>query len=238
LAGALISQTADNARDNVIGLLVDSMSSIQVDHPTRVAIDGRSAAGKTTLADELATAIRARGRDVIRSSIDDFYRPGHKYRSERGEWTPQSRYDEGYDYHAFIDLVLRPLGPGGSRRCRPALFDSYHDVWLPEEWIEASADSLAIVDGAFLLRPELATHWDYVVWVDIDMETMVARARKRDIAWTASEQLVIERYRNLWIPTHELYERLVEPMAEAHAIVDNRDVHDPKIRKLIRPQAG
>ena len=41
--------------------------------------------------------------------MDDFHRPGHKFRSMREEWTPQSYYDEGYDYVAFRDLVLRPL---------------------------------------------------------------------------------------------------------------------------------
>lgn len=229
---------SNDARDAVIERLVERVLSIRVDHPARVAIDGRSAAGKTTLADDLAAVVRARGRDGIRSSLDDFYRPGHKYRSQRGEWTPQSRYDSGYDYQAFIDCVLRPLGPGGTRSCRPSLFDSYHDVWFPDVWVEVSADAVAIVDGAFLLRPELAAHWDYVIWLDIDMETMVERARRRDVAWAGSEEVVIERYRNLWIPTHDLYERLVAPMTKAHAIIDNRDVHAPTIRKLAQPAVG
>jgi hypothetical protein len=29
----------------------------------------------------------------------------------REEWTPQSYYDEGYDYLAFRDVLLRRLGP-------------------------------------------------------------------------------------------------------------------------------
>src|SRR5450759_1567169 len=41
-------------------------------HPLRVAIDGIDAAGKTTLADELAPLIEAQGRPVIRASIDGF----------------------------------------------------------------------------------------------------------------------------------------------------------------------
>src|SRR5204863_7781777 len=101
-------------------------------HPLRVGVDGRSAAGKTTFADALAAYIRQRGREVLRAWIDDLHRPGHKYRSIERTWTPKSYYDEGFDYVAFHDLVLQPLGPGGSRRCRVALFDSYRDEWLPE----------------------------------------------------------------------------------------------------------
>ena len=224
--------TPGMTRSALVDALADAVTALQLDHPSRVAVDGRSAAGKTTLADELAAAIRARGREVIRASIDDFHRPGHKYRSQRGGWTPRTYYDEGYDYDAFRDLLLQPLGPGGSRLCRPALFNSFHDAWLPEEWRAVGDQAVAIVDGAFLLRPELAGHWDYVIWLDIDMETMVARARRRDVAWVGSEQVVEERYRRHWIPTHELYERLTEAPARAHAVVDNRDLQRPTLLRL------
>jgi uridine kinase len=227
--------TPGGARQEVIDALAEAITSLRPGHPTRVAIEGRSAAGKSTLADELAAAVRARGREVMRASIDDFHRPGHKHRSRRGGWTPQSYYDEGYDYEAFRDLLLTPLGPGGSRRCRPALFDSFHDNWLPEDWQTVGDRTVAIVDGAFLLRPELAEHWDFVVWLDVDFETMVARARRRDVAWVGSADEVEARYRRHWIPTHELYERLVDPQVRAHAVVDNRLLDEPRLVRLSLP---
>jgi uridine kinase len=95
--------------------------------------------------------------------------------------------------------------------------------------------AVAVVDGVFLLRPEFAGHWDYVIWLDIDMETMVERARRRDVAWVGSEQVVEERYRRHWIPTHELYERLTEPCPRAHAVIDNRIPQEPKIQRLSLP---
>jgi uridine kinase len=65
-------------RDEVLGGgLAEAIGSITVAHPTRVAIDGPPAAGKTTLADELAVVLRTQGRDVIRATIDDFLFPGH-----------------------------------------------------------------------------------------------------------------------------------------------------------------
>jgi len=51
----------------------------------RTAIDGPDAAGKTTLADELAVALRERGRDVIRASIDGFHRPRRERYRRPGE---------------------------------------------------------------------------------------------------------------------------------------------------------
>ena len=90
----------------IVDLLAAVVAAVRLDHPLRVGLDGPSAAGKTTLADALGVRLRELGRDVIRASIDDFHRPGHKFRSIRGEWTPQTYYDESYDYVAFRDLVL------------------------------------------------------------------------------------------------------------------------------------
>ena len=136
--------------------IVNWIAGLEVDHPTRVGLDGPSAAGKTTLADTLAELVASTlQRPVVRASIDDFHRPGHKFRSMRGEWTTQSYYDESYDYLAFRDFVLRPLGPGGNRRIRAAIFDSFHDVPVPEQLQADSVNAILIVDGASFQRAEL-----------------------------------------------------------------------------------
>ncbi|GAA2329776.1 hypothetical protein GCM10010170_007390 [Dactylosporangium salmoneum] len=50
-------------RDELLGRLAEAVGSVAVVHPKRVAIDGPPAAGKTTLADELA-AVLARVPEV------------------------------------------------------------------------------------------------------------------------------------------------------------------------------
>ena len=68
-------------RDELLSRLAEAVGSVTVAHPTRVAIDGPPAAGKTTLADELAVVLRAQGRDVIRATIEDFLTPrSQRYR--------------------------------------------------------------------------------------------------------------------------------------------------------------
>ena len=134
---------------DLVDTLVERVTSIWLAHPTRVGIDGPSAAGKTTPADTLGDALGRTGREVLRASIDDFHRPGHKYRSMREEFTPRTYYDEGYDYTAVRDVLLDPLGPNGTRRCRTAQFDSYHDVWLAEEWHDVGPHACWWWTGAF-----------------------------------------------------------------------------------------
>jgi uridine kinase len=55
--------------------LADSVGRVDLPHPIRVAVDGRDAVGKTTLADELAERLRLADCEVIRASIDGFHRP-------------------------------------------------------------------------------------------------------------------------------------------------------------------
>ena len=55
-------------------------------------------------------------------------------------------------------------------------------------------DAILIVDGAFLLRPELRPFWDLVIWLHISFEDMVARAAERDTAWVGDTDEVRRRY--------------------------------------------
>lgn len=219
-------------RTEVIAALARAVTSLHLPHPTRVGVDGWSGAGKTTLADELAAMVEASGRPTLRASFDNFHRKGHKYRSIRGEWTPQLYYEEGYDYPVFRAWVLEPLGPGGNRRCRPAMLDSFNDVLLPEAWHQLADDAVVVVDGIFLLHPELAGHWDYLIWLDVDLGTVIERACRRDATWIGSAAAVERRYREFRQPVHELYERLASPADHAHAIVDNRSVERPRLVRV------
>jgi uridine kinase len=90
-------------RDELLSRLAEAVGSVAVAHPTRVAIDGPPAAGKTTLADELAVALRAQGRDVIRATIEDFGPGGdRRYR--------QAVYDKATDTALSEPVRTAPAG--------------------------------------------------------------------------------------------------------------------------------
>src|SRR5262245_14341636 len=83
---ALESMKRIMTRQSLLRHLANSLFARHCTHPLRGAIDGIDAAGKTTLANELAPLIEAQGRPAIRASIDDFHRP----RAERYRQGPAS----------------------------------------------------------------------------------------------------------------------------------------------------
>ena len=100
-------------RETLLKRLAARIDALSPAHPVRVAVDGIDAAGKTTLADELMVWLQARGRPVIRASIDGFHRPRNE-RHRRGPTSAEGYYLDAFDYPAVQTALLLPLGPGGS----------------------------------------------------------------------------------------------------------------------------
>lgn len=216
-------------RTQLLDGLVALIQTMPRDRPLRLGIDGRSAAGKTTIAEELADRLRSYGRTCIRASIDDFHPPGYKRRAIAGEFTPEVYLREGYDYAAFRRLLLEPLSPGGTRRCRVKFWNSNDDVPFREEWLEVADDAVLIVDGVFLLIPSLRSLWDFTIWLDVAWTTMLERASLRDVAWIGSVELVRQRYMTGWIPRHQWYEETIGPRELVDIVVDNSDATCPQV---------
>lgn len=198
-------------------------------HPVRVAVDGIDAAGKTTLAGALVAPLEALGRPVIRASIDGFHRP-RAQRYQRGATSPEGYYLDSFDNAALRDVLLLPLGPNGSRRYRRAIFDYHTDrpTLAPEQ--EAPPNAVLLMDGVFLLRPELVTFWDYRIFVDVPFTEALERAMRRDVALFGSSEAVQARYHERYFPGQRLYFDTAHPQDHADAIVYNEDPDNPRLR--------
>ncbi len=215
-------------RAQILEKLGNLILNLKRDHPTRVAIDGIDAAGKTSLTDELAPIIRKGGRFVIRISIDDFHRPRHK-RYQRGELSPEGYYYDSFDYQAIREDVLRPLGPTGDRRYKQATFDFRSDTPITEPLHIAPHDAVLLMDGVFLMRPELLNHWDFRIFVMVENEVAVSRAIKRDLDLFPSTELIIKRYRERYFPGQELYFQAVDPLRYADVLINNNTPEEPEV---------
>ena len=216
----------NGTRNELLSCLAEAVASVTIAHPTRVAVDGPPAAGKTTLADELAFVLQNRGREVIRSSIESFLMPrAQRYR--RGEDSPEGCYHDSFDFDALHRVLLAPLGPDGDRRFQQAVYDRDTDTALSPPVTTAAADAVLLFDGVFLLRPELIDRWDLRIFVSAAFEETLARARIRDLAPLGSAARVEQRFRNRYLPSQQHYFDTVRPTDLADIVVHNDEPERP-----------
>lgn len=213
-------------RTELLDRLAEAVESVPDAHPTRVAVDGPPAAGKTTLADELAVVLRARGREVIRATIEGFLTP-RSQRYRRGRHSAEGCYHDSFDFDALHRVLLDPLGPGGDRRFRHAVYDKVTDTALSEPVTTAPADAVLVFDGVFLMRPELIDRWDLRVFVSAAFETTLRRARTRDLAVYGSVTEVERRFHSRYRPSQRFYFDTLRPTDHADFIVHNDEPGRP-----------
>ncbi len=214
----------DATREKLLDALADGIVAVALPHPVRVAIDGVDGAGKTTLADELAPLLRSRGRPVIRASVDDFHHPAaHRYRA--GRHSPEGYFRDSFDYTALRRRLLDPLGPEGDLGYRVACFDYRRDAPVEPPTERAEPDSILLLDGIFLQRPELRGGFDWTLFLEVPFEVTVARMAERDGGPTDVEAPGNRRY----VGGQRIYLQECEPRRSADVVVDNRDLRRPGI---------
>ena len=192
----------------------------------RIAVDGRTAAGKTSFGHELAAALNALGRSTMRACFDDFKNPwseAHLYDRISGE----GYYRNAYDFPAAVNLLLRPAGPDGDGRVALCSRDPLSGANHQGETVQAAANAILIVDSAFAFRPEYNEYWDYRIYLDVDHELSIARGMARDTEQEGAEEAE-NLHRDRYGVAERFYATEVNPETLADVVIDNTDFADPR----------
>ena len=168
---------------------------------TLVAIDGLTCAGKSTLAGQVAGALR----DATVVGLDDFYRP--LAAEERAMLGPKESYNRYLDWERLLGDVLVPFSTHSRARYRR--YD-----WVTNglaEWHEIEPRSVVIVEGVYSTRPELRPYFSVMVYVDAPREMRLARLLDRrypDISWV-----------DHWMAAEDWYVEHVHPTKQVALVV-------------------
>ncbi|MDE6658901.1 MAG: AAA family ATPase [Eubacterium sp.] len=150
-----------------------------------VAIDGRCASGKSTLADELSNAL-----DCSVVHMDDFFLQPYQRTEER-----LLEIGGNVDYERFLEEVITPLKRNESFSYRP--FDC-HTLSFKEAKEIAKID-VVIIEGAYSCHPRFDDIYDLKIFLDVDKADQLKRIEKRN----GKNQ--ISAFVNKWIPLEERY---------------------------------
>jgi uridine kinase len=217
------SDTRAAMLDRVVEM-IDSLGS----HRLRVAIDGFTAAGKTSLGHELARGLSQRGRPVLRASLDDFKRPWnerHLYDRESGE----GYYRNAFDREAACRLLLDPSDPAADGLVALCSIDPLTQIDHSAVNSAMPANGVLIVDGVFAYRPEINAYWDLRIWVEIDPELSVRRGIERDLDIDGGAEAAEALHRDRYLVGELVYIDEVDPRSFVEVIVDNTDFDNPRV---------
>jgi len=215
-------------RSDCLEQLATAIANVRVDHPTRVAIDGVDGVGKTVLADELVEPLARTGRQVVRASVDGFHRP-RAARYQRGVDSAEGYFLDSFDYPTLRSELLDPLGPGGARLFRPAVFDHRNDRPVDVPHQRAGVDAILLFDGVFLQRSELGDAWDFRIWVEAPFDVTVPRAVRRDAGGQDQGAALRAKYQRRYMPGQIMYLDQYCPRNAANIVVDNADFDNPAL---------
>jgi len=195
----------------------------------RVAIDGRTGAGKTSFGHELASALRRLNRPTLRASLDDFKHPWRDVR-ERGydRVSGEGYYRNAYDFRSAVELLLLPAGADGSGEVVLCAHDPLTGVDHRGTFVAAPDDAILIVDSVFALRPEYDAYWDFRIWLEVEPEAAFERGVGRDVDAEGVEEATRVR-RDRYGPAEEIYLAEVGPVSKADLVIDNNDFSSPRM---------
>lgn len=172
--------------ENIAYAVLNEIKNRKTDGRLIVAIDGRCASGKTTLAKRLKELI-----DCTIFSMDDFFLREEQRTEERLK-TPGGNVD----YERFLREILLPL----KNNAETLNYSKYNCKTgrLLKAPTKKCGDIL-IVEGSYSCHPKLASFYGLKIFLSVSKEEQLRRIKDRN---SESEA---ERFKEKWIPLEELY---------------------------------
>lgn len=164
------------------------------DKPFVIAIDGRAASGKTTLAKILEKIF-----DGFVIHMDDFFLP-LDLRTEKRFSLPGGNIH----YERFNEEVIPFLKTGNKFSFRK--FDCSKMNY--NGYIEVLPKKIIIVEGSYSCHQEFSHYADLSIFLSIDSETQVQRIKDRN------GEKMLERFKQTWIPMEEKYFENLEKLGK------------------------
>jgi uridine kinase len=140
--------------------------------------------------------------------FDDFYRPS----AERANRPAQGDTEIGgdFDWRRLRQQVLEPLIAGAPGRYQR--YDWDRDELA--EWHDVPSAGVVIVEGNYVIRPELRGYYDLRIWVEAPYDLRLQRGLARD------GEAARARWVEEWMPEEDRYVEAMRPADHADVLVD------------------
>ena len=166
-----------------------------------IGIDGCGGSGKSTFAAELSNSLGS----VPVIHIDDFY----KSSQERSLLTSSKPIGCQFDWQRLERDVLKPLKAGSEANYQR--YDWNMDCLA--DWRNIQDLSPIIIEGIYVLRPELLMYYDLRLWIECPRDLRLKRGLERDGENARSQ------WEDDWMNEEDIYIAKFNPHLQAHKII-------------------
>jgi len=191
-------------------LVFDIQQCLQNKKRIVVAIDGMSAAGKSSFSDMLKSSFGSKQCNVIH--MDHFFLRPEQRTSERLD-TPGGNVD----YERFLLEVIKPLAAGKSFSYKPFCCKTQS----LKEPVAIPPRPLVIIEGVYSTSPEIIKQFKYdiTVFMRVDEATQHTRLKKRNPD-------LYERFVNEWIPMENKYFKIYNILEKCDYLIEDINAID------------
>lgn len=173
-------------KDKRVTALIDKINEIiEVNNRCILAIEGRAAAGKTTMAGFLKEQL-----DVAMIHMDDFFLPQELRTKERYVKPGGNIHYERFNKEVATQIELHQAFSYRRFNCKKMQLDIWHQV---------EDKKIIIIEGTYATHPNIKVNYDIRLFMDVAQDEQENRILHRN----GPEQF--KQFLDKWIPLEEIY---------------------------------
>lgn len=205
--------------------VVDVVRRQSTQQAALVALTGIDGCGKGFVTARLTRALEARGHRVASLNVDGWLNlPTTRF----SDHDPAEHfYRHAIRFEDMFEQLVLPLRDNGSVQVEAQFVEETAVQYRPHVYAFAEID-IILLEGIYLLKRDLRSHYDLSIWIDCSFETALARAVAR-----AQESLppdaTVRAYRTIYFPAQSIHFARDAPRAAARFVVMN----DPGLGKMV-----
>ncbi|MTI49769.1 P-loop NTPase fold protein [Sporosalibacterium faouarense] len=223
----------DKSINNELGEVIynqihEMFDDSEVKKPIIIGINGVDTSGKTRFSKKLRTFLRNRGEEAEIIHLDDFHNHSSLRRQGRDEIT--AYINNAFNLEKLEKKVLKEIKEKGKLNIELELLDLGTDTFTNKRKYNISENTIVILEGVLLYRKPIDEYLDYRIFIDIDFNEVIKRAKSRDVPIFGKS--IISKYKNKYIPIQKWYLDTYKPRKKANIVINNNDYNHPKIKYI------
>jgi uridine kinase len=204
--------------DDAVALMLGVRARTPAERAVLVALSGIDGAGKGYVGEQIATQVARTGTRIASINVDGWLEPPDR-RFSKGH-PAEHYYEHGIRFAAMFEQLALPLRDCRSVHLEAQLADATSTGTLRSHTYEFEDIDIVLLEGIFLLKRTLRSHYDLSLWVDCSFDTALRRAVQRAQEGLSEEETVRD-YERIYFAAQRLHLARDDPRAAADLIIDN-----------------